>query len=164
MFAGEVRSITYSWGPERCFTRLCSSLTCKHKTRPERLARDKRSSLVWKGITYGRKKYYNIFHRCQSYKTFFSASLTKWRNKLECLSVVNFFQNAPIFERKARSWAQERFSIGVGSGLALKYYTKLESLTKDRHSSLFCLFAKTNKKLRNIDYKCQSYITFSAIV
>jgi hypothetical protein len=63
----------------------------------------------------------------------------------------DFFQNGPIFESKASSGAQERISIGVGSGLALKYYTKLEGLTKDRHSSLFCLFAKTNKKLHNID-------------
>jgi hypothetical protein len=29
----------------------------------EKLARDKRSNLLWKVVTYGRKKCYNIGHR-----------------------------------------------------------------------------------------------------
>jgi hypothetical protein len=48
---------------ERCFTPVVSSLTSKHKTRLERLARDKCYRLLWKVITYGRKIFYNIGHR-----------------------------------------------------------------------------------------------------
>ncbi len=36
------------------------ALIRKHHTRLERLARDKHSSLLRKGVTYGRKKFYNI--------------------------------------------------------------------------------------------------------
>jgi hypothetical protein len=44
-------------------SRVGSGFTHKHQTRLERLARDKRSSLFWKVVTYGRKKFYNIGHR-----------------------------------------------------------------------------------------------------
>jgi len=37
-----------------------SGLTCKHCTRLERLARDKRSCLLRTFVNYGRKKFYNI--------------------------------------------------------------------------------------------------------
>ncbi len=39
--------------------KVCS-LACKHQTRQERHARDKRSSLLWKVVTYERIKFYNI--------------------------------------------------------------------------------------------------------
>ncbi len=44
-----------SGAPERCFAQVDSDGTCKHTTRLERLARDKRSSLLWRGITCGRE-------------------------------------------------------------------------------------------------------------
>ncbi len=46
--------------PERCFTQLGSGLTCKQKTKLERFARDKRSSLLQKFVTCGIKKFDNI--------------------------------------------------------------------------------------------------------
>jgi hypothetical protein len=49
--------------PSRCFTQVSSSLARQYLTRLERLARDKRSSLLWKVVIYGRKKFYNIGHR-----------------------------------------------------------------------------------------------------
>jgi hypothetical protein len=42
-----------------------SGLTRKHWTRLERLARDKRSSLLRKFVTYGRKNFYNIGPRVE---------------------------------------------------------------------------------------------------
>jgi hypothetical protein len=46
--------------PYRRCTRVGSGLTRKRQTRLARLARDKRSSLLWKVVTYGRKKFYNL--------------------------------------------------------------------------------------------------------
>ncbi len=46
--------------PERCFTWVGSGLTHKHQTRLEKLGKDKRSSLLRKFVTYGRKKFYRI--------------------------------------------------------------------------------------------------------
>jgi hypothetical protein len=48
------------------------------------IARDKCSSLFSLNISYEEKKY-SIDTGCQSYKTFFSPSLTLQKNKLECL-------------------------------------------------------------------------------
>ncbi len=45
---------------ESCCTWVGSGLTRKHSSRLERLAQDKRSSLLWKDVTYGRKKCYDI--------------------------------------------------------------------------------------------------------
>jgi hypothetical protein len=75
-----------SRAPERCFTWVGSALTCKHYTRLERLARDKRCSLLQTVVTYGHKKFYNIVPRCQSHDTV-SSSLTLLQNKLEGLSI-----------------------------------------------------------------------------
>ncbi len=50
-----------SKAPFRCSTLgSAPGLTSKHKARLERLARDKRSSLLQKFVTYGRKQLYNI--------------------------------------------------------------------------------------------------------
>jgi hypothetical protein len=46
MFVGEAWNLPYSGVPESCFTQVGSGLTCNHKTRQERLARDKHSSLL----------------------------------------------------------------------------------------------------------------------
>ncbi len=59
MFAGKAGAYL-SGASEKCFTRVCSGITRKHKTRLERLARDKRSCLLQKLINYGCKKFYNI--------------------------------------------------------------------------------------------------------
>jgi hypothetical protein len=56
----------------RCSTLgYAPGLTHKHKTRLQRLARDKYSSLLSKGVTNNRKKFYNIGHWPQSYKTLY---------------------------------------------------------------------------------------------
>ncbi len=44
--------------------------THKHKTRMERLAKDKHSSLLQKFVTYGRKKFDRIGPWSRSHKTF----------------------------------------------------------------------------------------------
>ncbi len=43
--------------PEKCFTRVGSGLTFKHKTRLERLAKDEHSSLLRKSENYSHKKF-----------------------------------------------------------------------------------------------------------
>ncbi len=69
IFVGKTRSL-----PKRCtfhllHSRVGSSLTCTHYTKPQRLAVDKRSSLLRKFVNYGRKKFYNIgpwyYAQCQ---------------------------------------------------------------------------------------------------
>ncbi len=59
IFVGEVRSLPQSGAPRWCFTQVGSGLTCIHKTRLERLARDKHSSLLQKSVNYGHKKFYS---------------------------------------------------------------------------------------------------------
>jgi hypothetical protein len=60
MFVSEARSLPKSGAPERSFTQVGSGLICQHKTRLEKLARDKPSGLLLIFINYGRKKFYNI--------------------------------------------------------------------------------------------------------
>jgi len=60
MFSDKAKPI--SGAPKRCSTEKGCDLTHKHLTGLERLARDKCSSLLWKGITDARKKFYNIGH------------------------------------------------------------------------------------------------------
>ena len=45
-----------------CFTQVGSSLTHKHYTKLEKLAKDKPISLLRKLVNYGRKKSYNTGH------------------------------------------------------------------------------------------------------
>jgi hypothetical protein len=54
------RNLFYSGTPERCFTWAGSSLLRKHLTWPERLNRNKRSSLLQKNFNYCRKKFHNV--------------------------------------------------------------------------------------------------------
>jgi hypothetical protein len=75
MFVGKARSLLLSGACERCFIHLGSSLTSKHETRLERLARDKHSSLFQKFVTYGRKKISKIGTKAQCYRTFFVRNL-----------------------------------------------------------------------------------------
>jgi hypothetical protein len=71
MFAGKARSLPTSGAPERYFfTQVSSGLIPKHQTRLERHARNKRSSLLLKGINYARNKFYNIGLRPRSNKNF----------------------------------------------------------------------------------------------
>ncbi len=56
---------------DKWFTRVGSNLTHKHFTKLERLSRDKRSSLLWKVVTYGCKKFYNIGTWFEGYKKLF---------------------------------------------------------------------------------------------
>ncbi len=57
-FVGKARSLPQSEASESFFTWVCSGLTSKHQTMLERLARDKRNSLLQKFVIYGRKKFY----------------------------------------------------------------------------------------------------------
>ncbi len=59
MFVGEARSLPWSGAPERSFTRVGSGLTRKRKTRLEKLAVHKHSSLLRKSVNYGRKIFYS---------------------------------------------------------------------------------------------------------
>ncbi len=70
MFVGKARSLPQNGAPERCFTRLSSSLAYKQQTRLEWIARDKHSSLLQKFVNYGQKKFHNIGPRRQCYKPF----------------------------------------------------------------------------------------------
>jgi hypothetical protein len=66
MFVGKARSQPSIGAPEkfftpgRCFSELGFGPTPKHQTRLERLARDKRSSLLRKFVNYDRKRFYNV--------------------------------------------------------------------------------------------------------
>ncbi len=55
MFVGKARGL-----PEKFFTWVGPSLTRKHQTRLERLARDKHSNLLRKSANCGHKKFYSI--------------------------------------------------------------------------------------------------------
>ncbi len=57
---GEAKSRPFSGASERCFIHVGSRLIFKHKTRLERFARDKHSSLLQKSVKCGRKKFYDI--------------------------------------------------------------------------------------------------------
>jgi hypothetical protein len=57
MFVDEARRPPKRGVPERCFTQVGSSLTRKHYTRLERLAKEKYSSLLRESVNYDRKKF-----------------------------------------------------------------------------------------------------------
>jgi hypothetical protein len=59
MFVGKATGLPESGAPERCFAWVGSGLTNKHYTGLERLAKDKRSSLLRKFVNYGCKKFYS---------------------------------------------------------------------------------------------------------
>jgi hypothetical protein len=56
-------------------SRVCSSLTCKHSARLERLARDKHFGLLRKYVNYGSKRFHSTGPRAQCYKTFYGRNL-----------------------------------------------------------------------------------------
>jgi hypothetical protein len=45
------------------------------KFRLEKFTNDKRSSLLWKTVIYGQKKFYNIGPWCRCYETFYGRKL-----------------------------------------------------------------------------------------
>ncbi len=59
IFIGKAKRLLKSGAPERYFTWVGTSLTCKHLTRLERPARDIHSGLLRKFLNYGRKKFNN---------------------------------------------------------------------------------------------------------
>ncbi len=59
LFMGKARSLPQSGVPERFFNTVGSCFTIKHKTRLERLARDKDSSLLQKYVDYSCKTFYS---------------------------------------------------------------------------------------------------------
>ncbi len=64
-------------------SRVGSYLIYKHKTRLERLARDKCSSLLWNVVTYLRVKFYNIGPRRANFtKTFPTPNLQSCKLRL----------------------------------------------------------------------------------
>ncbi len=62
MFVGKARNLPWRGVPKSFFNWVGSYFTNKHQTRPERLARDKHSSLLQKSVNYGRKKFYSTGH------------------------------------------------------------------------------------------------------
>jgi hypothetical protein len=60
MFVGEARKLPWSEAPERCFTQVGSSLTRKHSTSLEKLARDKHPSLLRISVNYGQKSFITL--------------------------------------------------------------------------------------------------------
>jgi hypothetical protein len=70
LFVVKARSLPNSGSLETGSTKIGSSLTWKHKTKLERLTRDKHSSLL--GTL------------CPGAILQFFSSLTQWQNKLEC--------------------------------------------------------------------------------
>ncbi len=57
MFVCKARGLPQSGAPEKCFNWVCYSLSNKHQTRQERLARYKHSSLLQRYVNYGRNKF-----------------------------------------------------------------------------------------------------------
>jgi hypothetical protein len=77
-----------------CYTWVGSGLTCKHRTRLERLARDKHYNLFQPFVTYGQKMFDNIGPSNQFYITFLSSlSLTLQINRLERLSFTGVLES-----------------------------------------------------------------------
>ncbi len=139
-----------------CFTRVCSGLTCKHQTRLERVARDERSSLFQKVVTYVRKKFcntatwrnpfqrqrfYEIWTFChQSYKTFFCCKLHN--NFILFLTYIQA-QYAKVLD-----------------------YTSPERLCRDKHSTLVGPFVSCeenevlSRKYQRGKYQCTIDLVF----
>ncbi len=65
----QTRVLPQSGASERCFTRVDSTLTRKHQTLLERLARDKHYSLLLKSANYRSKKFYTTGPQCHYFKT-----------------------------------------------------------------------------------------------
>ncbi len=66
IFVGKARSLPLIGAPERHFTKVGSCLTCKLSARLERLAKDKCSSLLWKGITEAVKSFITLGPGCKN--------------------------------------------------------------------------------------------------
>ncbi len=102
MFVGKDRSLPMSGTSERHFIHLCSSLISKHYTRLERLVMDKHSSLLWKSVNYGQKKFYSIGPWGHNVIKLFMAG-----NKLERLSLANLSGRVLcVAYAWSRNWAQ----------------------------------------------------------
>ncbi len=124
MFAGTAMSWLYNGAPKGFFSQVNSGLTRKHSTRQELLIREKHSSLLQTVVYYDRKKFYNIGHRYQLYKTFFS---------LLILMQNTFFQASLTF-----------FGLPEWNTLSHSPFPAIIRLTwiklaRDKHISLFCL-------------------------
>jgi len=85
MFVGKASSLPLVGAPERGFTWVGSDLPRKHYTKHKILARDRRSILLQKFVTYARKKFYNIGPRSLNIK---APVIFSPYNKLERLSSV----------------------------------------------------------------------------
>jgi hypothetical protein len=94
----------------RCFNWVGSSLTHKHLTRLEKLARDKHSSLLLKFVNYRRKKFYIIDTRSDIEKTvsliIFSAVVESGNDHLFSMSNNLFY-----FVNKKTCYC--RFELGL---------------------------------------------------
>jgi hypothetical protein len=73
------------------------------RTRLERLARDKHSSLLRKFVNYEPDKFHNIGPRVQSYKTFYVHDLRIFCNRLECFFTGWPFQPSIMLVGNTRS-------------------------------------------------------------
>ncbi len=99
MFLGKAWRLTKSGAAERGFPRVCSSPTCRHLTRWEKLTKDKHSSLLRKLINDRRKSFITLANVINVLKLF--SSQTKRPNKLKCFLHGKNFKPSPIFQSKA---------------------------------------------------------------
>jgi hypothetical protein len=74
------------------------------------------------------------------------SKFTYVRNGLEYLSVSGFSMFADKARSLPKSGAPERFSAEIGSGPTQNFYTRLQKLAKDKHSSLFRTFVIYGRK------------------
>jgi hypothetical protein len=124
-------------------SRVGSRLTHKHRTRLERLARDKHSSLLQTFLDYDRKKFCNSETCGQCYKTFM---------------VVNTFLVLHFYGRLLVSPANIRPSWKGFSGTnALAYYEKLQ-LTAVKS---FITLAPGGRDIPGFPKKCRKFLDYS---
>jgi hypothetical protein len=119
MFAGKATILPQSGAPEKCFTRVGSSLARQHLIRLERPTRVKHSSVIGPFENYGRKKFYNTSLCGQCYKTFYCRKL-----RLFIISFHNkHFSGAPLSCRLLASPTNIRLGLkGLPWTNTLAYY------------------------------------------
>jgi hypothetical protein len=98
----------------------------KHLTRLNMVASNKYFSLLITFVNYGCKKFYNIGHRAQYYKTFFFRNFQKIHN----IVPGKLLKPSPMFVGKAGAYPSEApFSysnLGQAPGIAHKHSARLE--------------------------------------
>jgi len=134
----------------------------------ERLARDKRSSLLQIFINNGHKTVFNIDTRSQCYETIFVRNLQNFvisycSYMTDLFNLVSYLSVRPGADPKVSNWM-----VFINSGRLQpypKHTTKPENLDSDTHSSLLRTFKNfVHKTVYNIDTRAQCYKTIFSII